>query len=181
MPDARNRRTRLYHPEGGHTSTELNILSEPAARALAIARLEAEAEDRRREAEMFDAASRENRRRDLVAQMMEYARTRRGEPPLCPPPPPLRAIAQAVAEFYGVTVLDMASRRRTAVIVRPRQVFCYLARKLTFQSFPQIGQHLGKRDHTTVLYAFNKISCLLHEDAKLAADLVAIRQRLEGI
>lgn len=180
MSDARDRRERLYFPEGGHTSTDLEILSEPAARALAIARLEAEAEDIRRTAEMFDAALRENRRRDLVAQIMEYARARRREPRLCPLPPKLRELAKVVAEHYGVTVLDLAANSRTARVVRPRQVFCYLARQITFKSFPDIGRFIGGRDHTTALHAFNKIAVLLHTDAQLAADVAAIRNTLEG-
>ena len=51
---------------------------------------------------------------------------------------------------------------------------------MTFRSFPEIGLYLGRRDHTTILHAFNKIACLLPTDPGLAAEVRAIRQQLEG-
>ena len=50
------------------------------------------------------------------------------EPLLCKPPPKLRDIAETVSKHYGVTVVDLVAYRRTARVLRPRQVFCYLAR-----------------------------------------------------
>ena len=196
MSDARGRRERLYHPEGGHTSTDLDILSEPAARSLAIARLEAEAEEARREAErvelaairraeLITAAEAENHRRDVLVRVKVHRYAKRDlvqqtEPRLFKPPPKLREIARAVADYYGVTVLELAGSGRKTRITRPRQVFCYIARKLTFKSFPDLGRALGGRDHTTTLWAFNKISTLIVVDQKLAAEIESIRAKLGG-
>jgi len=186
LAEAKARRERLEHPPGGHSSTDLDILSAPAARALAIARIEAEAEDARREAEQFAAAQMEDRRREAVARAKERARAKaemvqRTEPRLCKPPPKLREIAKVVAEHYGVTVLELVGSGRKTRVTRPRQVFCYLARKLTFKSFPDLGRALGGRDHTTTLWAFNKIATLIVVDQKLAAEVESICAKLGGL
>ena len=194
---AKARRERLDHPPGGHTSTDLDIISAPAARALAIARLEAEAEDVQREAELAEltaaqrekliaAAEAEDRRWDKAERAIRHKIARYAkaeliqmtEPRLCKPPPKLRDIAHAVADYYDVTIPELMSVRRTARILRPRQVFCYLAKTLTMQSFPQIGRHLGNRDHTTILHALNRIAVRMATDPKLAAEIAHIRKLL---
>jgi len=185
LAEAKARRERLEHPPNSHRSTDLEILSEPMARALAIARIAAEAEDARREAEQFAAAQMEDRRREAVARAKERARAKaemvqRTEPRLCKSPPKLRDIAQAVAEFYGVTVLDLVANRKTARVLRPRQVFCYLARMITFKSFPDIGRYLGGRDHSTVIHSFNRIAIIAATDPELADEIAHIRAQLEG-
>lgn len=76
-------------------------------------------------------------------------------------PPKVEEIQRAVCQFYGVSKLDLLSKRRTANICRPRQIAMYLAKTLTFRSLPEIGRRFGNRDHTTVLHAVRKIK--LHE------------------
>jgi len=62
-----------------------------------------------------------------------------------------------VARQFGVHVNDLRSNRRTQEISYARQVAMYLARELTEASLPQIGDRFGGRDHSTVIYAVNKI------------------------
>ena len=97
-----------------------------------------------------------------------------------PGPLGLHQIRNAVCAYYGVSAQDLMSARRTVRIIRPRHVLFYLAKVLTGCSLPQIGRFLGGRDHTTVLHGVNKIACLKHSDAQLAADIVAIRKTLGG-
>ena len=66
-------------------------------------------------------------------------------------------IQRVVARQYNVSRSDLLCSRRTANIVRPRQVAMYLAKILTLRSLPEIGRRFGGRDHTTVLYAVRKI------------------------
>ena len=66
-------------------------------------------------------------------------------------------IQRAVMRRFGVRLADLQSKRRTKSIVLPRQVCMYLARKLTSHSLEEIGGYFGGRDHTTVLYAIEKI------------------------
>jgi chromosomal replication initiator protein len=66
-------------------------------------------------------------------------------------------IQRCVAEEFGISLADMKLKRRNKTIVLPRQVAMYLSRELTDQSFPEIGEHFGGKDHTTVLHSYNKI------------------------
>jgi chromosomal replication initiator protein len=73
-------------------------------------------------------------------------------------------IISLVAERFQVTVEQMCGRRRTQGIVLPRQVAMYLLRQLTDLSFQEIGGCFGGRDHTTVIYACEKIAQRIESD-----------------
>ena len=66
-------------------------------------------------------------------------------------------IIRLVADHFGVPVRDLMGKRRTKSIAFPRQVCMFLARKLTSHSLEEIGGYFGGRDHTTVMYAYDKI------------------------
>lgn len=69
----------------------------------------------------------------------------------------LETIQEVVARAYKVRRSELVGKRRTKSLAFPRQVAIYLARKLTGHSLAEIGQAFGGRDHSTVLYAYNKI------------------------
>jgi chromosomal replication initiator protein len=79
-------------------------------------------------------------------------------------PVTIDAIQGEVARQFGCYVSDLRGDRRSQDIAYARQIAMYLARELTDASLPQIGDRFGGRDHTTVLYAVNKIKRLLHDD-----------------
>lgn len=87
-------------------------------------------------------------------------------------------IQQVVAEYYGISVAEMISKRRDRHIVVPRQIAIYLAREETPSSLPAIGQAFGGRDHTTALHSWDKISGDIGEDSNLASQINGIRSRL---
>jgi chromosomal replication initiation ATPase DnaA len=89
----------------------------------------------------------------------------------------IKTIIAAVAEHYRISTSDIISSRRTANVVRPRQVAMYLAKTLTLRSLPAIGR-LFDRDNTTVLHAVRKIEGLLKQDSQLAADIAGIQRRI---
>jgi len=66
-------------------------------------------------------------------------------------------IQKTVAEYYKVKVSDLLSKRRSRSIARPRQMAMALAKELTNHSLPEIGDHFGGRDHTTVIHACRKV------------------------
>lgn len=66
-------------------------------------------------------------------------------------------IQKTVAEYYKIKVADLLSKRRSRSIARPRQMAMALAKELTSHSLPEIGDHFGGRDHTTVLHACRKV------------------------
>lgn len=74
-----------------------------------------------------------------------------------------RKIIEAVANYEGIAVEDLTGQNRSAKIAIPRQIAMYLLREINDISFPQIGELLGGRDHTTVMYGIKKID----DDEKL--------------
>nr|WP_280110020.1 helix-turn-helix domain-containing protein [Beijerinckia indica] len=80
-----------------------------------------------------------------------------------------------VTQIHDVTIDDLKSSSRKARIVEPRQITCYLARMLTPLSLPQIGQAMGRRDHTTILHAVRTIEQRTQDDPQLAAMIRAYR------
>jgi chromosomal replication initiator protein len=79
-------------------------------------------------------------------------------------------IQKAVADYYGLQIKDLLSKRRTRSLARPRQVAMALAKELTEHSLPEIGDAFAGRDHTTVLHACRQIKSLIASDGKLHED-----------
>ncbi len=79
-------------------------------------------------------------------------------------------IQKTVAEYYKVKVADILSKRRSRSIARPRQMAMALAKELTSHSLPEIGDHFGGRDHTTVIHACRKVQDLVQDDSDFAED-----------
>jgi chromosomal replication initiator protein len=88
-------------------------------------------------------------------------------------------IQRIVARHYNVSRGDLLSSRRTANVVRPRQVAMYLAKTLTLRSLPEIGRRFGGRDHTTVLHAVRKIEHLVGNDTALAEEVETLKRQLQ--
>jgi chromosomal replication initiator protein len=88
-------------------------------------------------------------------------------------------ILRVVSKHYGVSRADLLSSRRTANVVRPRQIAMYLAKTLTLRSLPEIGRRFGGRDHTTVLHAVRKIEGLVQGDKALAEEIEALKRLLQ--
>ena len=89
-----------------------------------------------------------------------------------------RQIAQAVAEYYHISLEAMCGKQRDKYIVMPRQVAMYLMRQETSTSLFEIGQLFGGRDHSTVMHACEKIDRALHTNANLRREIIAIREQL---
>ncbi len=77
-------------------------------------------------------------------------------------------ILTAVADRFGVRVDAMCGARRTRTVVLPRQVSMYLLRQLTELSLVEIGRAFGGRDHTTVIYACDRVADLIARDNAFA-------------
>lgn len=89
------------------------------------------------------------------------------------------SIQKTVAEYYKIKVADLFSKKRTRVIVRPRQVAMWLSKNLTSLSYPAIGEAFGGRDHTTVLHAVRTIDELRSKDNELNHDVHVLLQVLK--
>ncbi|MBN9583916.1 MAG: chromosomal replication initiation protein DnaA [Afipia sp. 62-7] len=91
----------------------------------------------------------------------------------------IEEIQRVVARQYNVSRSDLLSSRRTANVVRPRQVAMYLAKTLTLRSLPEIGRRFGGRDHTTVLHAVRKIESLVAKDLSLSDEVELLKRQLQ--
>jgi len=89
-------------------------------------------------------------------------------------------VVRKVADTFGVAVERMLGRDRSREVALPRQIVMYLLREESNISLPQIGETLGGRDHTTVMYGCDKIGGLLEEDDRLRRQVIEIKEQLYG-
>ena len=79
----------------------------------------------------------------------------------------IEEIIKVIAGKLNIKISDIKAHNKNKNVVFARQIAMYLARKLTNHSFPDIGQKIGGRDHSTVIYANNKILNNIKVDSKL--------------
>lgn len=89
-------------------------------------------------------------------------------------------ILKTTASKLNVKLLDIKSHKKNKNLVFARQIAMYLSRKLTSASFPDIGEKIGGRDHSTVIYACNKIKKSMEEDAQLKKLVQEIEEFLQN-
>jgi chromosomal replication initiator protein len=89
-------------------------------------------------------------------------------------------IVRTVADTFGLTMQRILSRDRSREVALPRQIAMYLLREDANFSLPQIGNALGGRDHTTILYGCEKVADMLERDDRLRRRVVEIRKQLYG-
>ncbi|MCU0306778.1 MAG: chromosomal replication initiator protein DnaA [Thermoleophilia bacterium] len=92
----------------------------------------------------------------------------------------IEVIQEEVARYYNVSIDELVGDKRTKRVVAPRQVAMYLARELTDLSLPAIGRAFGGRDHSTVIYAVNKVTRLMRDEGEILAAVQALTTRLTG-
>jgi chromosomal replication initiator protein len=90
----------------------------------------------------------------------------------------IQLVQKVVAAHYGMSVEELLSRTRQQNIARPRQIAMFLALKLAKRSLPFTGDKFGGFDHTTVMFARNKIARLAEEDAAFKAELEEITRKI---
>ncbi len=87
-------------------------------------------------------------------------------------------VLDLVARKFNLTSEKLLGRDRTREVALPRQIAMYLLREEAKISFPQIGEVLGGRDHSTVMSAYDKIKEQLHSDRRLEQDIISLKQQL---
>ena len=89
-------------------------------------------------------------------------------------------IISATADYFKLTVDDLYGSSRSQQIATARQIAMYLCRELTSLSLPKIGQLFGGRDHTTVMYANNKIGKLMKEKRLIYNQVAELSTRIRN-
>lgn len=94
------------------------------------------------------------------------------------PTPTVRRILDATAAHFALSRRDLVSQRRDRAVIRPRQIAMWLARQLTPKSLPEIGRHIGGRDHTTVAHGVGVIDQLIETSEEIRAAVAAVDEAL---
>ena len=87
-------------------------------------------------------------------------------------------IQKVVADYFGITVNDLKSKKKTNNIAKPRHIAIYLSRVQTDEGLAKIGLEFGGRDHSTVSASFDKITNELKTDDKLKEIVRDIKDKL---
>ncbi|WP_440410679.1 helix-turn-helix domain-containing protein [Neorhizobium petrolearium] len=86
-----------------------------------------------------------------------------------------RLISECVSQAYGMPLTDIYAMRKTRDLLTPRRMAWRLARDLTTKSYPEIGRHMGGRDHSTVMYGICRLEEAMAEDPDLVTAYSDIR------
>jgi len=89
-------------------------------------------------------------------------------------------VISTVSKFFGVSSDRILSKDRSKDVALPRQVSMYLMRELGGVSLPKIGEELGGRDHTTVMYACDKVADMIESDDRIRRQVLQLREQLIG-
>ena len=88
-------------------------------------------------------------------------------------------IMEVVAEHFNVQTSDIASTKRNAEFVYPRQIFMYLCRDMIDIPFKSIGKLIGKKDHSTVMHGVDKIKKEMETSPELKNTIDIIKKKIE--
>lgn len=89
-----------------------------------------------------------------------------------------KKIIQTVAEFYDLKEKDLLSKSRKKEIVKPRQIAMFLLRENLKSSYPYIGRKFGGKDHTTAIYAYEKILKEIEKNKDFTEEINLIKQKI---
>ena len=87
-------------------------------------------------------------------------------------------IQETVAKYFNISAKDLRGSKRSNDIAFPRQIAMFLCRNVAQMSLPQIGKDFGKRDHTTVMHACNKIESEIKENNNTKAIVESVKNIL---
>ena len=94
--------------------------------------------------------------------------------------PSIEKIQKTVANFYGIKISDLTSANRTRSIARPRQIAMYLAKNMTSDSLPKIGNGFGGKNHATVIHSVKLINELMNSDQKTLQEVKILEEKVRG-
>jgi chromosomal replication initiator protein len=92
----------------------------------------------------------------------------------------IESIQKAVAEQFGLRLVEIKAKNNSRAIVYPRQIAMYLAKHLTEASLPEIGRQFGGKHHTTVLHSVDKIDVTRKTDKDLNRLINKMTEQLGG-
>lgn len=85
-------------------------------------------------------------------------------------------VVKAVAEVFEISPTELIGHSRKKEVVEPRQIAMYLLREMLDLSYPSIGDRMGKRDHTTAIYAYEKVLAEMSKNQLLNQKIITIKE-----
>jgi len=85
-------------------------------------------------------------------------------------------IVKSVVDFFEISQDELISRSRRKEVIEPRQIAAFLLRDLLSMSYPDIGERLGKRDHTTIIHSYEKILREVNKNRGLNQKIILIKE-----
>ena len=83
----------------------------------------------------------------------------------------IKEVIKTIADFYDVPEEDILNKNRRKEVVRPRQITMYILREIFNISYPTIGDKMGGKDHTTIMYSCDKIKQAMKVDSVLSQEI----------
>ena len=87
-------------------------------------------------------------------------------------------VVKCVAEFFEINPQELMNKSRRKEVVLPRQIAMFLMRDMLGMSYPDIGDKLGKRDHTTAIHSYEKISREMIKDKGLNQKIILVKETI---
>ncbi len=87
-------------------------------------------------------------------------------------------VIKCVAEFFEINSQELMNKSRRKEVVLPRQIAMFLMRDMLGMSYPDIGDKLGKRDHTTAIHSYEKISKEIIKDKGLNQKIILVKETI---
>lgn len=87
-------------------------------------------------------------------------------------------VLEGVSRYYRVDLEHVRGKQRGRDIVWPRQVAMYLMREETSASLQQIGAELGGRDHTTIMYGWERVHTEMKNNDRIRQEIAAVLESI---
>ncbi len=91
-----------------------------------------------------------------------------------------KLVTDVVCDYYDIKEDDIKGQKKSRDIAFPRQISMYILRDITDMSCLKIAEFFGKKDHTTIMYAEEKIRKQMKEDPNLKREIEDIIARIKG-
>jgi len=85
-------------------------------------------------------------------------------------------IINSVAAYFEIPPEDITGQSRRKITLEPRHISVFLLREILGMSYPDIGEKLGKRDHTTIIHSYDKISREINTNHQLNQKIILLKE-----
>ncbi len=103
------------------------------------------------------------------------------DPGNIPPDVMVERILSTVSRHYGVSVEDIKSKKKTGNITNARQIAAHIIKSITTLTLEEIGQMLGGRNHSTMIYSLERVDLMMRTVKNKEAEILALIKEIKDI